>query len=90
MGQNHLHGQWREFRIWNNTQKTKENYVKMILSSLAYVAPIRLSFCISTGEKEREREREREKEFLLRKKKKKFKIGLKRFYSQVNDKKKTR
>ena len=37
MEQNHLHGQWREFRIWNNTQKTKENDVKMILSSLAYI-----------------------------------------------------
>ena len=48
--QNHLHGQQREFRIRNNTQKTKENYVKMILSSLAYITLIRLSFCISTSE----------------------------------------
>ena len=53
------HGQQREFRIWNNAQKTKENDVKMILCSLAYITPIRLSFCISTGKRERERERER-------------------------------
>ena len=35
--QNHLHGQRREFRIWNNAQKTKKNYVKTILFSLAYL-----------------------------------------------------
>ena len=52
--QSHLHGQRREFRIWNNAQKTKE----MILSSLAYITLIRLSFCISTGEREGARERE--------------------------------
>ena len=51
--QNHLHGQRQEFGIQSNAQKTKENYVKMILSSLAYVTPIRLSFCTSTGERER-------------------------------------
>ena len=62
--QNHLHAQWREFRIRNNVQKTKENDVKMILSSLAYITLTRLSLCISTGEREGERE------FLLKKKKK--------------------
>ena len=54
--QNHLHGQRREFYIRNNAQKTKENDVKMILSSLAYITPLRLLFCISTGERGRERE----------------------------------
>ena len=49
----HLHGQRREFRIRNNAQKTKENDVKMILSSLASITPIRLPFCMSTGERER-------------------------------------
>ena len=34
--------------------KTKENDVKMILSSLAYMTSIRLSFCISAGKRERE------------------------------------
>ena len=58
--QNHLHGQRREFRIRNNAQKMKENDVKKIFSSLAYITPMRLSFCISTGEREGERERERE------------------------------
>ena len=48
----------REYHIWNkttysgNAQKTKENYVKLILPSLAYITLIRLSFCISTGERE--------------------------------------
>ena len=32
--------------------KTKEYDVIMILSSLAYVTSIRLSFCISAGERE--------------------------------------
>ena len=32
--------------------KTKENDVLMILSSLAYITPVRLSFCISTSERE--------------------------------------
>ena len=54
--QNHLRGQRREFRIRNNAQKTKENDVKIILSSLAYITPIRLPFCMSTGDRERERE----------------------------------
>ena len=54
--QNHLHGQRWEFRIRNNIQKMKENDVKMILSSLAYITPIRLPFCMSTGQKERGRE----------------------------------
>ena len=56
--QNHLHGQWREFRILDNAQKTKENDVKMISPSMAYITLIRLLFCISKGERERERERE--------------------------------
>ena len=54
--------------------KTKENDVKMILSSLAYITPIRLLFCISTGPvrgSPRLRGREREREFSLKKKKKK-------------------
>ena len=48
--------------------KTNENDVIMILSSLAYITPTRLLFCISTGERSlrqrggRERERERERE----------------------------
>ena len=53
MEQNHLHEQSREFRIRNNAERTKENYVKRIISSLAYITLIRLSFCISTGERER-------------------------------------
>ena len=42
--QNHLHGQRREFYIWNNAQKTKETAVKTILFSLAYLTPIKLTF----------------------------------------------
>ena len=57
----------------------------MILTSLAYVTQIRLSFCSSTGERagarEREREREREKFHKKKKKKKKLKFGQKLFYS---------
>ena len=54
---------WREFRIWNNHKKMKENDVKTILFSLAYLTPIKFPFCMSTGEREREREREeRERE----------------------------
>ena len=79
--QNHIHGQRREFRIWNNAQKTKGNDVKMILSSLAYITLIRLPFCMNTGERERERER-----IFVKKKKKKNSKSVKRFYSQVNDK----
>ena len=56
--QNHLHGQWREFRILINAQKTKENDVKIILSSLTYITPIRLPLCMSAGDTEREREGE--------------------------------
>ena len=55
--------------------KTKETDVIMNLSSLAYITPIRLSLCMSTG-------RGREREIFC----KKIKIGQKRFYSQVNDK----
>ena len=78
--QNHLHGQQREFRKQNNAQKTKENDVKTISSSLAYLILTRLSFCMSTGERER-----------LKKKKKKKKKNRNRsetslFYIQVNDK----
>ena len=68
--QNHLHRQRREFHIWNNAQKTKENDIKMILSSLAYITPIRLPFCMSTDKRE-----EREREIFV--KKKKIKIGHK-------------
>ena len=78
--QNHLHRQWREFRVRNNAQKMKENDVKIILFSLAYLTLIKLLFCMSTGE------REREKFHKKKKKKKKIKIGQKPFYSQVNDK----
>ena len=53
--------------------KTKENDVVMILSSLAYITPIRLSFCISTGERESYTEGERERIFVKKKKKKKKK-----------------
>ena len=53
MEQNHLHGQQQEFCIRNNAQKMKESDVKIILSSLAYVTPIRLLFCVSKGERER-------------------------------------
>ena len=62
MEQNHLHGQRREFRIRNNSQKTKENDVKMILSSLAYITPIRLLFCMSAGERENFRRKKKKKE----------------------------
>ena len=51
----------------------------MILSSLAYITPIRLSFCLGTGEGGGGGGR-------IFVKKKKIKIGQKRFYSQVNDK----
>ena len=47
--QNHLHGQRREFCIQNNAQKMKENHVKIISFSLAYLTPIKLLFCMSTG-----------------------------------------
>ena len=43
-----------EFRIRNNAQKMKEDDVKIILSSLAYITLIRLLFCMSTGERGRE------------------------------------
>ena len=47
MEQNHLHGQWREFHIQSNAQKTKENDVKKILFSLPEPT-IKLPFCAST------------------------------------------
>ena len=71
--QNHLHRQWREFRIRNSAQKTKENDVKTILVSLAHLTLIRLSFCMSTDES------------IFMKKKKKKKLVINHF-SQVNDK----
>ena len=40
---------WQEFRIQNNAPKTKENDVKTILFSLAYITPIKLMFSRSTG-----------------------------------------
>ena len=49
--QNHLHGQRREFRIRNNAQKTKKDEVKTIIFSLAYLTPIKLSFCMREGER---------------------------------------
>ena len=54
MEQNHLHGQRRELRTQNNAPKMKENYVKTILFSLAYLTPIKLPFCMCTGERNRE------------------------------------
>ena len=39
----------RAFRIRNNAQKTKENDVKTILFSMAYLTPIKLPFFMSTG-----------------------------------------
>ena len=51
------------FRIRNNAQKTKEIDVKTMLFSLAYWTPIKLPFCMSTGEREREK-------FFIKKKKK--------------------
>ena len=47
--------------------KTKENDVIMILSSLAYITLIRLLFCMSAGKRERER--------ILVKKKKSKSVG---------------
>ena len=55
----------------------KENDVKTILFSLAYLTPIKLPLC--TGKRGREREN-------FRKNENKIKIGQKPFYSQVNDK----
>ena len=66
---NHLHGQWLEFRIRNNAQKMKANDVKMILSSLAYITPIRLLFCMCTDDTHREKERGRERERIFVKRK---------------------
>ena len=47
---NHLNVQRQELRIRNNAQETKENDVKMILFSLAYITLIKLLFCTSTGQ----------------------------------------
>ena len=56
-----------------------------MLSSLAKLTSIKLSFCVLTGERGRGGGGggEREREF---KKKKKIEIGQKSFYRQVNDK----
>ena len=63
MKQNHLlymgNGGSSVYRI----TPEKENDVKTILFSLAYLTPIKLPFCMSTGERERER-------FFIKKKKK--------------------
>ena len=68
MEQSHLHGQSREFRIRNKAPKRRKmmyRTVIIILSSLAYITPIRLSFCISTTKQSLlDRGREREREFL--------------------------
>ena len=58
-----------------------------MLSSLAQLTSIKLSFCVPTGERGRGGGgRERERIFKKKKKKKKFEIGQKSFYRQVNDK----
>ena len=59
-----------------------------MLSSLAQLTSIKLSFCVPTGERgrgggEREGENFQKKK---KKKKKKIEIGQKSFYCQVNDK----
>ena len=66
----------------DQSPKTKENDVIMILSSLAYITPIRLSFCISRLRARgslRQRGREREREFSLKKKKKKKSKSVKNY-----------
>ena len=50
--QYHLHGQGRGVPYKEQSPKTKENDVIMILSSLAYITLIKLSFCTSASEKE--------------------------------------
>ena len=82
--QNHLHGQQWAFHIWNNAQKSKENDVKTILFSLAYLTPIKLPFYMSTGRGLPSGQCY--KHYFSLKKKKKIKIGQKPFYSQINDK----
>ena len=54
-----------------------------MLSSLAQLTSIKLSFCVPTGERGGG---ERERIFKKKKKKKKFEIGQKSFYRQINDK----
>ena len=76
MEQNHLHGQWREFRIRNNSQKMKESDVKTILFSLAYLTLINLTFC-----------RVQEREIFQKKKKKKKKSVGNHFTIKLNDEK---
>ena len=62
-----INRKWREFHmrnkttyrgnsrssIYGTTRKKKENDLKMILFSLAHLTPIKLPFCMSTGERER-------------------------------------
>ena len=55
-----------------------------MLSSLAQLTSIKLSFCVPTGERGRGGGGGGEREF--QKKKKKFEFGQKSFYRQVNDK----
>ena len=66
MEQNQLHGQRREFRIRNNAPKKKENDVKTILFCLAYLAPIKLPLCMSTGEREIFHKKKQKKSKLVR------------------------
>ena len=49
--------------VYKTKPKTKENDVIMILSSLAYITPVRLLFCKSTGERESQTKGERGREF---------------------------
>ena len=56
-----------------------------MLSSLAQLTSIKLSFCVPTGERGGGGGGERERIF-KKKKKKKIEIGQKSFYCQVNDK----
>ena len=53
--------------------KMKGNDIKTILFSLAYLTPIKLQFCMSTGERER---------FFIKKKKKKKKKNSKSVRNQ--------
>ena len=59
--QNHLHRQRREFHIQNSAQKMKENDVKTILFSLAYLTLIKLPFCMSTGKRDFSKKKKKKK-----------------------------
>ena len=76
--QNHLHGQWREFRKWNNAQK---NEGKRCKNDFTY------SGLLNTDKASVLYAYRRERDFSLKKKKKKkkkkkIKMGQKPFYSQ--------